>query len=106
MFMDLYEKDAATALQPQPNEAHSLPATGEAAFGAAWNEAKLFSQSVAGANARASVLQDYISEIRQKTGTDLSKELMAHRPPAIARLPRLQDHGTKRIGEKHMEDFA
>ena len=48
MFMDLYEKDAATALQPQPNEAHSLPATGEAAFGAAWNEAKLFSQSVGG----------------------------------------------------------
>jgi hypothetical protein len=77
MFMDLYEKDAATALQPQPNEAHSLPGTGEAAFGAAWNEAKLFSQSVAGANARASVLQDYISEIRQKTGADLSKELMA-----------------------------
>ena len=48
MFMDLYEKDAATALQPQPNEAHSLPATGEAAFGAAWNEAKLFSQSSPG----------------------------------------------------------
>jgi hypothetical protein len=40
-------------------------------------EAKLFSQSIAGANTRASVLQDYISEIRQKTGTDLSKELMA-----------------------------
>jgi hypothetical protein len=74
-FLDLYQGDQAQATKMQPNEGRDLPSGFDANFHAAWSDGLLFSQSVARGNARASVLGDYVDEIRQKTGNDLSKEL-------------------------------
>jgi hypothetical protein len=74
-FLDLYQGDQAQAATIQPNEGHDLPSGFDENFPAAWSDGLLFSQSVERDNARASVLGDYIDEIRQKTGNDLSQEL-------------------------------
>lgn len=72
-FLDLYEGDQAQAAKIQPNEGTRLPSTFAENFGAAWSDGRLFGQSIARQNARAAVLSDYLDEIRQKTGQDLSK---------------------------------
>jgi hypothetical protein len=74
-FLDLYPEQDAREASPQPNEGTSLPSGFGENFHAAWNDGLLFSQSVARDNARAGVLGDYIDEIRQKTGQDLSNEI-------------------------------
>jgi hypothetical protein len=75
-FLDLYQGDQAQAATIQPNEGHDLPSGFLENFHAAWSDGQLFSQSIARANARAAVLGDYIDEIRQKTGNDLTKEFI------------------------------
>ena len=75
-FLDLYQGDQDQAAKIQPNEGHDLPSGFTENFNAAWSDGQLFSQSIAQANARAGVLRDYVDEIRQKTGNDLSKEFM------------------------------
>jgi hypothetical protein len=74
-FLDLYQGDIDEASKIQPNEGTRLPSEIEENFNAAWSDGLLFSQSVARENARASVLSDYVSEIRQKTGQDMSNEM-------------------------------
>jgi len=46
-------------------------------FNAAWSDGKLFSQSIAKLNARGAALDDYASEVKSKTGTDLTQDLAA-----------------------------
>jgi hypothetical protein len=75
-FLDLYQGDQEQAARIQPNEGTRLPSTFTENFGASWSDGRLFGQSIARANARAGVLNDYISEIRQKTGQDLTKEFI------------------------------
>jgi hypothetical protein len=75
-FLDLYQGDQEQAARIQPNEGTSLPSGFDENLHAAWSDGQLFSQSIARANARAAVLGDYIDEIRQKTGNDLSKEFI------------------------------
>lgn len=75
-FLDLYQDDQAQASRIQPNEGTRLPSTFGENFHAAWSDGLLFSQSIARANARASALSDYIGEIKQKTGNDLSQEFI------------------------------
>jgi hypothetical protein len=75
-FLDLYQGDIDQAAKQQPNEGSRLPSTFEENFHAAWSNGLMFSQSVARENARAGVLNDYLSEIRAKTGNDLSQEIM------------------------------
>ena len=70
-FLDLYQGDQDQAARIQPNEGADLPSGFTENFNAAWSDGQLFSQSIARGNARASVLGDYIDEIRQKTGNDL-----------------------------------
>jgi hypothetical protein len=74
-FLDLYQNDQDAGAAIQPNEAHDLPATLDQTFGAAWSSGQLFSQSIAHENARAAVLQDYLGEIKDKTGNDLTKDV-------------------------------
>ncbi len=81
-FLDLYQGDQAQAATIQPNEGHDLPSTFGENFHAAWSDGQLFSQSIARQNARAAVLSDYFSEIKQKTGNDLSAEEGASGPEA------------------------
>lgn len=73
-FLDLYEGDQEQAAKIQPNEGLRLPSTFEENFSAAWSDGQLFSQSIARSNARSAVVSDYINEIRQKTGQDLTKD--------------------------------
>lgn len=75
-FLDLYQGDQEQAATIQPNEGTRLPSGFDENLHAAWSDGQLFSQSIARANARASVLGDYVDEIRQKTGNDLSKEFI------------------------------
>jgi hypothetical protein len=75
-FLDLYQGDQDQAAKIQPNEGHYLPSEGSENLSAAWSDGRLFSQSIARQNARADVLGDYIDEIRQKTGNDLTKEFI------------------------------
>jgi hypothetical protein len=73
-FLDLYQGDQDQAAKIQPNEGTRLPSGFDENLRAAWSDGQLFSQSIARSNARSAVLGDYIDEIRQKTGNDLSKE--------------------------------
>lgn len=73
-FLDLYQGDQDQAAKIQPNEGTRLPSGFDENLHAAWSDGLLFSQSIARANSRAAVLGDYVDEIRQKTGNDLSKE--------------------------------
>jgi hypothetical protein len=75
-FLDLYPEQDAREASFQPNEGTRLPSEAEENFNAAWRDGQLFSQSIARQNARASVLGDYVDEIRAKTGNDLSKEFI------------------------------
>lgn len=75
-FLDLYQGDQQQAAGIQPNEGHDLPSGFTENFNAAWSDGQLFSQSIARSNARSAVLGDYLDEIRQKTGNDLSKEFI------------------------------
>lgn len=75
-FLDLYEGDQQQAAKIQPNEGTRLPTTFQQNFGAAWSDGRLFGQSIAQANSRAAALSDYVDEVRQKTGYDLSKEFI------------------------------
>ena len=71
--LDLYDRSQSAS--PQPGEGTRLPSGFEENAKAAWSDGLLFSQSTARDNARAAVLQDYVTEIRQKTGQDVSREL-------------------------------
>jgi hypothetical protein len=75
-FLDLYQGDQEQAAKIQPNEGARLPSGFDENLRAAWSDGQLFSQSIARSNARAAVLGDYVDEIRQKTGNDLSKEFI------------------------------
>jgi hypothetical protein len=75
-FLDLYQGDQEQTAAIQPNEGTRLPSGFDENIKAAWSDGRLFNQSIARANARASVLDDYIDEIRQKTGNDLSKDFI------------------------------
>lgn len=75
-FLDLYQGDQQQAAAIQPNEGHDLPSGFSENFNAAWSDGQLFSQSIGRANARAAALHDYLDEIRQKTGNDLTKEFI------------------------------
>jgi hypothetical protein len=74
-FLDLYEGDQQQTARIQPNEGTRLPTGFGANFGAAWSDGQMFGQSIARQNARAAVLDDYLSEIRQKTGNDIDSEM-------------------------------
>lgn len=69
-FLDIYQNDRAEDDKIALNEGKDLPPTAGEAFEAAWNYGRLFSQSVAGENARQEALQDYIDEVKQQTGKD------------------------------------
>jgi hypothetical protein len=75
-FLDLYQGDQQQAATIQPNEGHDLPSGFTENLRASWADGQMFSQSIARSNARAAVLGDYLDEIRQKTGNDLSKEFI------------------------------
>lgn len=70
-MLDLWQNDQARALAPQPGEATQFPATFGEGFDAAWNEGRLFSQSVANENSSMEALGDYLDEVKQKTGKDI-----------------------------------
>ena len=74
-FLDLYEGDQAQAANMQPGEGTRLPSGFEANFNAAWSDGRLFGQSIASYNARASAISDYADEVRRATGADLSEQL-------------------------------
>lgn len=73
----MYQADqAADNARIMTQSGRDLPATFSDTFGAAWNEGRLFTQSVAGAKARGDVLNDYLAEIKQKTGKDLTQQFV------------------------------
>jgi hypothetical protein len=74
-FLDLYQQDARDATAMQPGEKTQLPATFSEGFEAAWNEGRLFRQSVSGETARQQALQDHIDDVRRRTGHDLAKDI-------------------------------
>lgn len=74
-FLDLFEGDQAQTAKIQPNEGARLPTDFQQNFGAAWSDGRMFGQSIASYNARSSVLSDYLSDVRQKTGADLTEQL-------------------------------
>jgi hypothetical protein len=74
-FLDLYEGDQQQTAKIQPNEGTRLPSGFNENFDAAWGDGRMFGQSIARQNSRAAVLDDYLSEIKQKTGNDLNSEM-------------------------------
>lgn len=57
------------------NSAPDMPATFGEGFDAAWNEGRLFAQSISGENARLDALNDYLADIKDKTGNDIAAGL-------------------------------
>jgi hypothetical protein len=74
-FLDLYQGDQDQAAKIQPTEGTRLPSTAGENFEAAWADGRIFGQSIAQQNARSAVLDDYLSEIKQKTGNDIRNEM-------------------------------
>jgi len=75
--LDLFQGDANAAIaRAATASAPDMPSGFTENFEAAWNAGRLFNQSIARSNARAAVLADYLSEIKEKTGNDLSKEFV------------------------------
>lgn len=75
--LDLFQGDANEAVnRAARTSAPDMPATFGDTFGAAWDEGRLFGQSISSANARAAALGDYLAEIKQKTGRDLSQDFI------------------------------
>lgn len=69
MSLDLFQKDNNDQIAlAQRSSAAELPAMFGEAFTTAWDENRLFGQSIAGANARQGALDDYIEEVRARTG--------------------------------------
>ena len=52
-----------------------LPSTFGENFEASWNEGRLFTQSLAGDNARMAALQDHIDNVKATTGKDLASQI-------------------------------
>src|SRR5580765_7024191 len=72
MPLDMFQQSQAdTNAYVQRNNAPRLPATFGDAFEAAWNENRLFGQSLAGVNARHAAIGDYLDELKRKTGEDV-----------------------------------
>jgi hypothetical protein len=69
---------------PQQGEGTRLPATFGEGFTASWDEGRLFSQSIAGENARMDALGDHLQNLEQKTGKSISAQVWSELGPAIA----------------------
>lgn len=72
-FLDLYPEQDARESKFQPGEGARLPSEFGENIQAAWSDGRMFSLSMDRAVSRAAALGDYVDEIRQKTGQDLSK---------------------------------
>lgn len=75
MPLDLWQRNEESALAPAPAEGTHLPATFEQTYGPAWQKGLLYSQSSSAHNARLSVLDDSLSDIKRRTGQDLFGDL-------------------------------
>lgn len=79
MPLDMFgQAQADTDAYVRANNSPHLPAGFGDVFQANWNENRLFGQSIAGANARQSAMNDYLDEVTKKTGerfADLPAEL-------------------------------
>lgn len=62
-----------TSLAPQSGEAPDPPVEFGEGIQAAWDDGRLFLQSLAGENARTDALQDHLDDVKAKTGKDLSE---------------------------------
>lgn len=74
MLLDLFPSSQEQWAKFKPNEGARLPATTEEGFAAAWNESRLFSQSGANGAAQIQAIEDYVGEVKRKTGTDLTQQ--------------------------------
>lgn len=79
MPLDMFgQTQADTDAYVARHNAPRLPATFSDAFTVAWDENRLFGQSVAGQNARGAALNDYLDDVTRRTGErfeDLPAEL-------------------------------
>jgi hypothetical protein len=83
-FLDMYQGDQSADMAIKPNEAHDLPATFSDTFGAAWSEGRLFGQSIAHGNAQSSAFNDYLDEVKTKSGVDISKDVYSRSDMMVA----------------------
>src|ERR1700744_2297434 len=112
-MLDLWQNDTNVIAAPQPGEAKDLPATFGDTFEAAWNAGRLFSQSVAGDNARMAALQDHIDDIKDKTGKDLNSSIdfsgfndpgVGFIPPTASMLLPQVNEEAKKLGQPELSD--
>lgn len=73
-MLDLWQRNADIAAQPQPQEGRDLPATFGETFPAAWSEGQLFSDNLAHMNARSQAIDEYVAEALAR-GADVNREL-------------------------------
>jgi len=113
-MLDLWQNDQSIADQDAVrNSAPDLPSTFGEGFDAAWNEGRLFSQSVAGENARMDALQDHIDTIKGATGKDVGQSIDWSQfsapgvgmvpPTASMLLPQVNDAAQK-LGQPTLSD--
>lgn len=113
-FLDLYSGDQQTALRPRPEETGDVPATFADTFKANWDEARLFSQSMAHNTARNEALLDYLDDVQKKSGADLISGLGSSREDpipgvnaAVAKLKEQQpDLDVQPLTEEGLEQAA
>jgi hypothetical protein len=75
-MLDLWSQNAdQSALDIARTSADKLPAGFGESFSAAWDEGRLFSDSVAHGNAQMAAFGDYLDEAKQAFGKDISKEV-------------------------------
>jgi hypothetical protein len=74
-MLDLWQGASTQHTFDPATESPDLPATFGEGFDAAWNEGRLFTQSIAGENARWDALQDHIDDLNRRTGKDINQQI-------------------------------
>jgi hypothetical protein len=83
-MLDLWHNNTNVAAAPQPNEGRDLPATFGESFGAAWQEGRLFSDTLAHGNAQAAGFDQYLEDVKNASGEDIRKSVYADADPLTA----------------------
>lgn len=83
-MLDLWQNNTAVAAQPQPGEARDLPATFGESFSAAWQNGRLFSDTLAHGNAQAAGFDQYLEDVKNASGEDIRRQVYADADPLTA----------------------
>jgi hypothetical protein len=83
-MLDLWQNNTDVASRPQANEGRDLPADFGESFSAAWQQGRLFSDTLARGNAQAAGFDQYLEDVKNASGEDIRRQVYADADPLTA----------------------